>query len=217
MQTFLAIIRRDLTLSIRRGGSIFQGLTFFFLAIVIFAFAIGPEMLARGNLASPIIWVCALLANFVALDRIFQSDLESGALDILYENSDVLAFTFLAKAAAHWVISCLPIILFTPFAALLMGLPSERYAPLLSALVIGTPALALIGTLGSALTLGLRRSNVLVAILIGPLLLPLLIFGVSAANGGAFGPSIMILAAISLFSLILAPLAGAAAMKINLS
>lgn len=204
-------------LSIRRGGSLFQGLAFFFLAIVIFAFAIGPEILARGTLASPIIWVCALLANFVSLDRIFQSDLESGALDILYENSDVLAITFLAKATAHWFISCLPIILFAPVAALIMGLPREGYGPLISALLVGTPALALIGALGSALTLGLRRSNVLVAILIGPLLLPLLIFGVSAANGGSFGPSIMILAAISLFSIVLAPLAGAAAIKINLS
>jgi len=215
MKKLNAIITRDIAIALRQGGGGFQVTVFFALAILMFAFAIGPEILKRSEIAAPVIWVCALLATYVSIDRIFQSDHDEGSLDILFETSDVLELTFLVKAFSHWLLTCAPLIALAPVAGLIMGLDGGGFAPLMGSLLVGTPALSLIGAMGAAMTLGIRRSNVLVAILIGPILTPVLIFGVGAATNTP--ASLPILGAITLFSLILTPIAGAAALRLNIN
>ncbi len=217
MRKASAIIARDARIALRQGGGTIQVAVFFALAILLFAFAVGPEVLARGGVGAAVIWVCALLANTVSLDRIFQVDYENGSLEIMLATSEILELTFLTKAFSHWLVTIVPLVLLTPLAGLIMGLQLSDYGLLVGSLLVGSPALALIGVMGAALTLGIRRSNILLAILIGPLLMPVLIFGVSAATGVQPAVSLMILAAISLFSVILTPFAGAAALRLNMS
>ncbi|MBI1366407.1 MAG: heme exporter protein CcmB [Alphaproteobacteria bacterium] len=222
MKTFLAIILRDVTLGFRAGGGATQAAMFFALVSLVFALAIGPEPARLSALAAPILWAGALLSALVSLDRIFQSDYEDGTLDVLVETADLLELRVLAKAAAHWLSSLLPLIVAVPLFALLLNLPVEGYWPLLASLLVGTPALSLIGALAAALTLALRRASILVSILAAPLYAPALIFGVGAAEAGAAGapsfvPTLLLVAASSLFALVFAPLAGAAAIRFNMS
>ena len=222
MSGFFAIIRRDTALAMRSGGGAPLGVVFFALVILIFAFAVGADRTLISRLAAPIVWTAALLAALVSLDRIFQADVEDGALDILIETGDELAFVVLAKAIAHWLTAAAPLLLATPVLALLLNLPAEGFAPLLASLLIGTPGLSLIGTLSAALTLSLRRGGVLAAVLAAPLFAPILIFGAGAAEAGisgaeAYPSTLMLVGAATLFSLIVAPLAGASAIRFNLS
>lgn len=222
MNGFFALIARDLLLAYRAGGNAMLGVVFFSLVVLIFAFAIGADRDLIGRLAAPILWTAALLAALVSLDHIFQADAEDGALDVMVETSDSLALAVLAKAAAHWLTSALPLLIATPILGLLLNLPTQGYAPLVASLAIGTPGLSLIGALSAALTLSLKRSGVLAAALAAPLFSPILIFGAGAAEAGLSGsPSypaiLMLLGAATLFSLFVAPLAGAAAIRFNLS
>lgn len=222
MSAFAAIIGRDLKLAFRTGGGGLQTVVFFALVALVFALAIGPDIAALSRLAAPILWAGALLSALVSLDRIFQADFEDGSLDVLIETADVLELRVLAKALAHWLSSCLPIIVAAPLVAILLNLPSEGFWPLLASLVLGTPALSLIGAIAAALALAMRRASVLMSILAAPLYAPALIFGVAAAEAGAaaspgYLPALMLLGAVSLGALIVAPLAGAAAIRFNLS
>lgn len=215
-----AIIARDLTLAFRAGGGGVNAIIFFALTIVIFALATGPDRLRLAAMAVPILWTAATLAAMLSFDRIFQGDFEDGALDALLEAVDSAALVALAKAAAHWLSTMLPLIVATPVMALLLGLPAEAYGPLAASMLVGTPALSLLGVLASALALSLRRASLLMTILTAPLLTPAVIFGVGAANAGAsgdpaFGPALMILGAVSLFACVFAPLAAAAAIRFN--
>jgi heme exporter protein B len=220
MSAFAAIVARDLRLAFRAGGGAVQAVMFFALTIIIFALAAGPDRARLALLAVPAIWTGALLAAMLSFDRLFQEDQEDGALDALLETADPLALAVIAKAVAHWLSTLLPLIAASPLLALLLNLPGEAFGPLVLSLAAGTPALSLLGALASAITLSLKRASVLMTILTAPLLTPVVIFGVAAANAGAdgdprFGPTLMILAAFSLFACVFAPLAAAAAIRFN--
>lgn len=222
MSALMAIAGRDVALAFRAGGGALHAVIFFALAALVFAIAIGPDPTTLKDLAAPVLWAIALLSTLVSLDRMFQSDFEDGSLDAMVETADVLELSVLAKAIAHWLSSGFPVILAAPAVALLLNLPADGYLPLLISLVVGTPALSLLGAIGAAVAMGLRRASVLVAILSAPLYAPALIFGVGAAQAGAidspqFLPSVLFLAAITLFAALLGPIAGAAAIRLNLS
>jgi len=221
MTAFLAIISRDVALGFRAGGGALLAAMFFALMILMFALAVGPDKALLSVVAAPILWAAALLAALVSFDRIFQADYEDGTLDTLVETADMLEMRVLAKALAHWIATCLPLIVLTPLLALMLNLPGGGFGPLIVSLLIGTPALSLIGALTAALTVTLRRANILVTVLAAPLFTPILIFGVAAAKtttfaDAAFTPAILLLSASALFSLIVAPLGGAAAIRANL-
>ncbi len=222
MNAFAAIVGRDLALAFRAGGGALQTIVFFALVALLFALAIGPDLAALSRFAAPVLWAGALLSALVSLDRIFQADFEDGSLDVLIETADFLETRILAKATAHWLSSCLPLILAAPLIAILLNLPIEGFWPLLASLLVGTPALSLIGAIVAELALAMRRASVLMSILAAPLYAPALIFGVAAAEAGAaaspdYAPALMLLGAVSLVALIVAPLAGAAAIRFNLS
>ena len=222
MRGHLAHIRRDVTLAFRAGGGAPLGVVFFALVALIFAFAVGADRALIARLAAPILWTAALLSTLVSLDRIFQADAEDGALDVMLETSDSLALAVLGKAIAHWLTAVLPLLLATPILAVLLNLPAQGFAPILLSLAVGTPGLSLVSSLAAALTLSLKRSAVLAAVLAAPLFAPILIFGAGAAEAGLAGAasypaSLLLLGAATLFSLIVAPLAGAAAIRFNLS
>lgn len=222
MSALIAIIGRDVSLAFRAGGAAMQSVIFFALAALIFALAIGPDPSLLQGLAAPILWAIALLSTLVSLDRMFQADFEDGSLDAMVETSEFLELSVLAKAVAHWISAGLPVALAAPAVALLLNMPAEGYAPLLISLLVGTPALSFLGAVGAGVALGLRRAAVLVAILSAPLYAPALIFGVGAAQSGGvespqFLPSVLFLAAITLFSALLGPIAGAAAIRFNLA
>lgn len=222
MSAFLAHIDRDIRIAYRAGGGALLGAMFFALVAVVFAFSVGADRARLAGLAAPIVWTAALLATLVSLDRLFQADAEDGALEIMVETADSLALAVLAKSIAHWLTAAAPLIAATPLLALLLNLPQAGLGPLMVSLAIGTPGLSLIGALSAALTLSLKRAGFLAALLAAPLYTPVLIFGVGAANAGAtaadnYGAILMLLGAATLFSLAVAPLAGAAAIRSNLA
>lgn len=221
-RSIVAIIARDLALALRAGGGALQSVLFFALATLLFALAIGPDLALQARLAAPVLWTIALLSMLVSLDRLFQADFEDGALDALIETADPLELTVFAKALAHWLSTGLPVVAAAPAAALLLNLPASAYGPLMLSLLIGTPALSFTGAIGAGVALGLKRAAILVAVISAPLYAPALIFGVGAASAGAAGspeyaPSLMFLAAITLISAIIGPLAGAAAIRLNMN
>ena len=219
-RAFLAILRRDLRLALRRGGDSLQPLLFFVIAAALFPLGIGPapEILAR--IGTGVIWVLALLAVMLSLDRLYQADAEDGSLELLAQGALPLELVALAKCAAHWLTSGLALVVASPFLAVLLQLPGEAIVVLALALLLGTPTLTLIGSIGAALLLGARRGAVLLALLVLPLYIPVLIFGVSAVEGEVMGlsgrPQLLILAAMLLGALALAPFATAAALRLAL-
>ncbi len=220
MKGFGAIVARDMTLAFRTGGGAVQAVMFFALTIVIFALASGPDRAQLARIAAPALWTAASLAAMLSFDRLFQDDHEDGSLDVLIETAAPLALTVIAKALAHWLSTLLPLTAAAPVMALLLNLPGDAYGPLVLSLLLGTPALSMLGALASALTLALRRASILMVILTVPLMTPIVIFGISASQAGAEGdpqyaPALMILAAISLFACVFAPLAVAAAIRFN--
>ncbi len=220
MKAFTALVARDVKLAFRAGGGAAQAVMFFALTIVIFALAAGPDRARLATLATPALWTAATLAAMLSFDRLFQDDHDDGALDAILETVDPLAIAVIAKALAHWLSTLSPLIAASPVLALLLNLPGEAFGPLALSLILGTPALSLLGALASALTLSLKRASVLMTILTAPLLTPVVIFGVAAANAGAEGDprylsTLMILTAFSLFAGVFAPLAAAAAIRFN--
>ena len=216
MSALGAIIIRDIRLAWRAGGGALQGIIFFILIGVFFSFAIGPNIALIASIAPPVIWAAALLATQLSLDQIWRADKEDGSLEILIEASDGLSLTALTKAIAHWLASLAPIIVIAPALAIMLNLPSTKYSPLILSLLIGTPALSLIGTFGAALAISLPRAGLLTAILTGPLYIPVLIFGAGAIGNANGSANLMLLAAYSLFAAIISPLAAAAALRFNL-
>ncbi len=220
MKALAALVARDLKLAFRAGGGAVQAVMFFALTIIIFALAAGPDRARLAAIAAPALWTGATLAAMLSFDRLFQDDYDDGSLDALLETLDPFALTVIAKAFAHWLAALLPLIAASPLLALLLNLPERAFAPLIMSLILGTPALSLLGALASALTLSLKRASVLMTILTAPLLTPVVIFGVAASTAGAvgdprYGSTLMILAAISLFACVFAPLAAAAAIRFN--
>jgi len=220
MSPFLQTIRRDLILARRQGASAFLAVGFFVVAASLFPFAVGPDPDVLASIGAGVIWVSALLATLLSLDRLFQADFEDGSLDLLVLAPQPLFLLVLAKTIAHWLTTALPLIIAAPLLAMFMAIPPEGFAPLMLAMLIGTPALSLIGAVGAALTVGMRRGGVLLSLLVLPLYIPVLIFSVASISAALIGqdgsPAMMLLGALSLFSLVLAPPAAAAALRLSL-
>ena len=215
-----ALLVRDLALAFRRGGDTAMGLVFFVIALSLVPFGVGasPDILAR--IGAGVIWVVALLAVLLGLDRLWQLDHEDGSLELMLLSPAPLELIVAVKCLAHWLTSGLLLVLASPLLAILMSLPPEALWALPVALLLGTPTLTLIGSIGAALLLGSRRGSVLSALLVLPLYIPVLIFGVAAVEGFVMGLSgtgpLLILGAMLLASLGLAPFATAAALRLAL-
>lgn len=214
----MALVRRDLRLAWRSPAETLMGVVFFLVALALFPLGVGasPDILAR--IGAGVIWVLALLAVLLTLDRLFQHDYADGSLDLLHLTPLPLELAVLAKCAVHWLTSGLLLVVASPLLALLMNLPGDALWALPLALFLGTPSLTLVGAIGAALLLGSRRGAVLTALLVLPLYIPVLIFGVAAVDGvvlglGARAP-FLILAAIQLAAIALAPWAIAAALRL---
>lgn len=217
MSAFFTLVRRDLHLAFRQGFDSMMVVAFFVIAVVLFPFGVGPEANILARIAAGTIWVAALLASMLSLERLFQTDYEDGTLELLALAPVPLEVTVIAKVVAHWLTTGLPLIVTAPLLAVLMQLPTEGYWVLIVALALGTPTLSLIGAVGAALVLGSRRGGVLLSLLVLPLYIPVLIFGVSAVDA-AIGdlsprPHLLILAALLVGTLALTPWASAAALR----
>jgi heme exporter protein B len=217
MAAFIGLFRRDLRLALRQGGDTGLVLGFFVLAVVLFPLGVGPEPAVLQRIGAGIVWVAALLAALLSLDRLFQSDYQDGGLELLALSSLPLELAVLAKCAAHWVATGLPLALISPFLALLVDLEPDAIPVLLLGLLLGTPALSLIGSVAAALTLGARRQGALLSLLVLPLYVPPLVFGAGAVEASAAGAGgrayLLILGALTLAALPLCPLASAAALR----
>lgn len=217
LQSLGALVRRELRLALRQRGDLLTAVLFFLLTAALFAFGIGPETNLLLRIAPGILWVTALLAVLLSLERLFLSDWEDGSLDLLLLSPQPLELVVLAKVLVHWLTSGLPILLSAPLAALLYGLPSEALPVLLLGLALGTPSLSLLGATAAALTLGARRGGVLLPLLTMPLYVPVLVFGVAAVEAALAGlsarPHLLVLAALLLVGLPVAALSGAAALR----
>ena len=216
MPAYLGLLRREILLSWRQGGEIGLALGFFVLAVVLFPLGVGPEAEILSRIGAGVIWVAALLAAVLSLDRLFAADHSDGGLDLLALSAMPLEGVVLVKCAAHWVTAGLPLVVLSPFLALLFDLDTAAIPILVLGLLIGTPALSLLGAIAAALTLGARRPGVLSSLLVLPLYLPVLIFGSGAVEASAASgarPHLLLLGALSLAALPLAPFATAAALR----
>ena len=217
MSPFRLLVQRDLRLALRQGGDAALVVGFFVLTTILFPFGVGPEPALLARIAAGILWVTALLAALLSLERLFQADWEDGSLEALALMPLPLEAQVLAKCLAHWLVTGLPLTLTAPLLALLLQLDAAGYPALLAGLLLGTPTLSLIGAVGAALSLGARRGGVLLSLLVLPLYIPVLIFGVGAieASIGGFGarPHLLLLGALLAGALPLAPLAAAAALR----
>ena len=187
MPVFIEIVRRDLRLAMRQGMDNVMVVMFFVLAVVLFPFGVGPEPGVLARISSGVIWVAALLASMLSLERLFQADYEDGSLELLIMQPVLLEATVAAKVTAHWLTTGLPLIVAAPLLAVLMNMDQVGFAILVLTLALGTPALSLVGAIGAALILGARRGGVLISLLILPLYIPILIFGTSAVDAALTG------------------------------
>ncbi len=217
MDKFNELVKRDLSLAFRQGMDSLMVVAFFIIAVVLFPFGVGPEPNTLAKIAGGTIWVAALLSSMLSLERLFQTDYEDGSLELLALAPIPLEITVLAKVVAHWLTTGLPLIVTAPLLAVLMQMPTEGFIVLIAALLLGTPTLSLIGAVGAALILGSRRGGVLLSLLVLPLYIPILIFGVSAVDAAIFDqsvrPHLVFLGALLAGSMALTPWASAAALR----
>jgi heme exporter protein B len=215
-----ALFLRDLRLAVRAGGGFGLALAFFLLVAVLVPLGVGPDGAMLARIAPGVLWVGALLACLLTLDRIFALDFEDGSLDLLATAPIPLEGVVIAKAAAHWVVTGLPLAFLSPGLGVLMNLPGPGYGWLVVSLAIGTPALSMIGAFGAALTAGVKRGGLLMSLLVLPLYVPTLIFGAEAVKRGAGGldgaTPLILLAGITAGAVALLPFAAAAAIRVNL-
>ena len=220
MKAARALLARELALALRSGGGAGLGLGFFAIVVLLVPLGTGPEPDRLASVAAGTLWIGALLGCLLSLDRLFQADLEDGTLDVLALAPLPLEALVALKALAHWLTTGLPLVIAAPVLALTLNLPAPAYPWLVASLAAGTPALSLLGAIGAALTVGIRRGGLLMALLVLPLYLPTLVFGARAAAAAAEGrdpwPAFLLLAGLSLFITALAPFAAAAALRANL-
>lgn len=216
----IALLIRDLRLAVRAGGGFGLGLAFFLIVVVLVPFAVGPEVALLSRIAPGVLWIGALLACLLSLDRIFALDREDGSLDLLATSPLPLEGVVAIKALAHWVTTGLPLVVAAPVLGALLSLPAPGFLWLVLSLLIGTPALSAIGTFGAALTVGIKRGGLLLSLLVLPLYVPVLIFGAEVARGGADGlpveTPLVLLAAVTCVTVALLPFASAAVLRMNL-
>ena len=218
MTPALALFLREWRIARRIGGGASIGAMFFLILVSIMPFALGPDLNLLGRLGPAILWIAALLSTLLGLDRLFQSDSDDGSLDGLVNAAMPLELVVLIKCAAHWLTSALPLIVVSPLFGLMLAMNGMSLALVAATLLVGTPALTMIGAIGAALTVSLRRGGLLMAVLALPLTIPVLIFGVaaaSAASGGLtpFHTPFLMLSALTLFAIATAPFAAAAALR----
>jgi heme exporter protein B len=218
-ETFLAIVKRDLLLAMRRRSDVLTILFFFVIVVSLFPLGIGPELNTLRLIAPGVVWVAALLASMLALEHLFAVDYADGALEQMLLAPQPLSLLVLGKVTAHWLVTGLPLVLMAPVLGIQYDLSLDALWFLVITLLMGTPALSLIGAIGAALTLGLRGGGVLVSLLVLPLTIPVLIFGAGAVEATVSGLGgeghLFMLAAILVLSLFFAPLAAAAALRVS--
>ena len=218
MKAALALLRRDIKLAWREGGAIGVALGFYLVVVAIMPLGLGPDLNLLSRIAPGVLWVALLLAALLAADRIFHNDYEDGALDVLMMGPLPLPLVAATKSLAHWLTTGVPLALLAPVLGLLLNLPIAASPWLVLAMLAGTPAVSFIAAIGAGLTLGLRRSGLLLALLVLPLYVPVLIFGVATVSAAITGPAspwppFLMLCALSLASIVLAPLAAALALR----
>lgn len=219
MKFFLAALKRDLLLVFRHRNDIINPLAFFLMVAVLFPLGVSPDPTFLSEVAPGVIWVAALLACLLSVDGIFRTDYDDGSLEQMLVSSESLLVLVLAKVLSHWLISGFCLAIISPLVAMMFFLPEQGYPALILSLLLGTPTLSLMGAIGAGLTVGLRKGGVLISLLVLPLYIPVLIFGAGTVHAGAMGLPIQgylaLLGAILVLSLMLAPFAIAAALKIS--
>ena len=219
--SFMALLRRDFLLAYRRRAELLQPLVFLLVVVTLFPLGVGPSPQLLANIAPGVIWIAALLASVLSLDSLFRSDYEDGTLEQMVLSGQPLALIALARIVAHWLVAGLPIVLLSPVLALWMNLPDEGVPVLIKSLIIGTPMLSLIGAIGAALTVSLKRGGQLLSLLVFPLYVPLLILATSAVSSAVAGlpytGQLGLILAGMIGALTLAPFATATALKLSLS
>ncbi len=217
MKTVRAVLMRDLRLALRQSADSLTVVAFFAIATVLFPFGIGPEAEVLARIAAGVVWVAALLAALLSLDRVFTVDFEDGTLDQLVLSGQPLVAVVYAKVAAHWLTTGVPLIVISPLLAATLQLPLQGYGALLLALLLGTPTVSLVGAVGAALVLGTRRGGVLLSLLILPLYIPVLIFGTAAIEAAVTGrpsqPLLLVLAGFAVLAVTLSPWATSSALR----
>lgn len=216
----IALLIRDLRLAFRAGGGFGLGLAFFLIVVILVPFALGPDRTLLRVIAPGILWLGALLACLLSLDRLFALDFEDGSLDLMATSPLPLESVALVKALAHWLTTGLPLVIGAVPLGLMVNLPAQGYGWLVLSLLIGTPALSVIGCFGAALSVGVKRGGLLMSLLVLPLYVPTLIFGAELARRGADGLAVqtplVLLAGITLGTIALMPIATAACLRVNL-
>ena len=218
MKAALALLARDVTLAWREGGAIGTAIGFYLVVVAITPLGLGPDLNLLARIAPGMLWIALLLAALLSADRIFHNDYEDGALDVLTTGPLPLPLVAAVKSLAHWLTTGVPLALLAPLLGLLLNLPVSAWPPLVLAMLVGTPAVSFVASIGASLTLGLRRSGLLLALLVLPLYVPVLIFGVTTASSAIVGPAspwppFLMLCALSLAAIVLAPIAAAAALR----
>ncbi|WP_454811857.1 heme exporter protein CcmB [Labrys neptuniae] len=221
MSALGALFVRELRLAVRAGGGAPVGVIFFLAVVTVIPFGVGPDLNLLTRIGPAVLWLGALLATLLGLDRLFQADLDDGSLDLIHLGGPPLELAVAVKALAHWVTTGLPLVIATPLLGLFVNLPGKGLAAVTLTLLVGTPALTFLGAIGAALTVALRRGGMLISILILPLAIPVLIFGVAAATAAITGPMpflppFLLLSAMTLFSIVLGTVAAAWALRFGL-
>jgi len=218
MTALRALLVRDMRIAVRIGGGALMGVLFFLTIVTLMPFAIGPDLALLRRIGPAILWIGALLASLLALDRLFAADYEDGSLDLILMGASPLELTVAIKGLAHWLTTGLPLVMAAPVLGLLLNLEPAAIGAVALTLLVGTPALTFIGLVGAALAVALRRGGLLLPVLVLPLAVPVLIFGVAAANAAIVGPvpfgtPFTILCALTLMSLVIGPFAAAATLR----
>ncbi len=214
-----ALFRRETRLAVRVGGGATTAAVFFLILVSVTPFALGPDLALLARIGPALLWLGALLSTLIGLDRLFQADLEDGSLDVMAMSETPLSVIVLVKCLAHWATTGLPLVIIAPLLGLMLNIEPAALLAVAATLLLGTPALTMIGAIGAALTATLRRGGLLLPVLVLPLTVPVLIFGVSATQAAVSGPvtmatPVLVLGALTLASLALAPVAAAAALRL---
>ena len=221
MRALRALLVRDIRLAVRVGGGALMGVLFFLIVVAVVPFALGPDLRLLSRIGPAILWLAALLATLLGLDRLFAMDHDDGSLDLILMGQAPLELAVAVKGVAHWVTTGLPLVVAAPVFGLFLNLDAQAFAAVALTLLAGTPALTFIGLIGAALSVALERGGLLLPVLVLPLTIPVLIFGVAASQAAvadpeAFGTPFSILAALTLISLVVGPFSAAAALRLGL-
>jgi heme exporter protein B len=218
MNALTGLFIRDVRLALRAGGGASVAVLFFLIVVTLTPFAVGPDLALLKRIGPAMLWIGALLASLLALDRLLAADRDDGSLDLLVMSPTPLELAVAAKALAHWLTTGLPLVVATPLFALFLNVDGFQALAVAATLLVGTPALTFLGLIGAALTVTLRRGGLLLSVLVLPLAIPVLIFGVAASNAAVTGPlgfgtPFLILCALSLISFVIGPIAAAMALR----